>query len=142
MPDGPSGTVVSPVVRLSMVVLSGMTTGLDTVPSAATAKCTRSEVCGNHSDLPSADHSGPSAATVPSPMTLSVPTPVPICWMIWPVLTLIMVSQPVNSFQVSAARYWPFGLMDEDSRRPASSVRTRVPIGLIHCWVGSRMPLA
>ena len=70
MPEGPSGTVVSPVVRFTIVVSSGMTTGVPTVPFAFTGKWTRSEVCGNHSDFPSADHSGPSAATVPSPMTL------------------------------------------------------------------------
>ena len=36
MPDGPSGTVAGPVVRLKLVVESGMTTGLEAVPSAPT----------------------------------------------------------------------------------------------------------
>ena len=62
--------------------------------------------------------------------------------MILPVCTSKMVSQPVKSFQVSVARYWPLGLMDEDRRRPWRSSTVRVPIGLIHCWVGSRIPLA
>jgi len=52
-----------------------------------------------------------------------------------------MVRKPVKSFQLRAARYWPSGLIEEDSRRP-SPTSSRLPIGLSHWLVGSRMPLA
>src|ERR1035438_4546589 len=116
-----------------------MVTGPETVPSAATLNRIRSEVCGNHNVLPSADHRGPSAATVPSPMILSPPAPVPICWTIAPVVGLKVGRKRVKSFQVRAARYWPLGLIDDDRRRPLST-SSRLPIGLIRWLVGSRVP--
>ncbi len=63
-----------------------------------------SAVCGTHRVFPSADHSGPSAATVPSPRNLSLPIPVPTCWMTLPVFRSNMVRKPVKSFQDRAAR--------------------------------------
>ena len=100
MPEGRSGAVVSPVVRLTVTVARVIVAASLTVPSAATLNLSRSEVCDTHSVLPSADHSGPSGATVPSPIVLSAPTPVPTCWTILPVFRLTTVRKPVKSFQV------------------------------------------
>jgi hypothetical protein len=142
MPEGRSGVVVAPVVRLLMLVISGITTGAaEIAPSGPTVNLSRSEVCGTQSVVPSADHSGPSAATVPSPMVLSLPLPVPTCWTTLPLFRSMTVRKPVKSFQVRAARNWPFGLIAEDSTRP-SLTRSRVPAGLTHWLVGSRTPLA
>ena len=141
IPEGRSGVVVVVVFRLVTAVTVGMVTGLDTVPFVATLNLIMSAVCGNQSVLPSADHSGPSAATVPSPRTLSVPASVPICCTTVPVLMLKMVRKPVKFSQLSAARYWPLGLIEEDSRRPLS-ISSRVPTGLIRWLVGSRIPCA
>ena len=51
-----------------------------------------------------------------------------------------MVRKPVKSFQVSAARYLPFGLIEDDSSRPLFTSR-RCPSGVMRWLVGSRMPL-
>ena len=119
-----------PVVRLLTVVSRVVTIGFETVPSAATANRTRSEDWGNHNDVPVRDHSGPSAATVPSPIGASDPTPVPTCWTILLVSRSMMVRKPVNVFQVRAARNLPLGLIDDDSKRPFFTSR-RLPSGVM-----------
>jgi hypothetical protein len=51
----------------------------------------------------------------------------------------MMVRNPVKSRHDRAARNWPLGLMDDDSKRP-SLTRSRVPMGLMYWLVGSRIP--
>src|SRR5579859_2574159 len=117
MPDGSSATVVGLPFRLVMLFSRVMPTGFDAIPDGDTLKRTRSDVWGNQRVVPSGDHSGPSAATVPSPIVWSVPTPVPRVCTTWSVFTLMIVKKPWKSSQLNAARYCPLGLKEEEMMR-------------------------
>src|SRR5450755_2245194 len=137
IPDG-SQALSGPVAVGPAEPTSGIVTGEDTVPSGFTAKRIRSVVWGNHRVFPSAEYSGPSAATVSSPSAGSPVAPVPSCWTILPVLTSKMVRNPLKLFQLSAANLVPSGLSVLDtSRALGSSIRS--PIGEIHWFDGSRI---
>ena len=65
--------------------------------------------CGTQRVLPSEEKSGPSGPTEESSAWCRGPVSRSICLTIVLLVRLKIVRLPENSFQPSAARYWPFG---------------------------------